>query len=146
MFHTEKTFKSILFGKPFLVLGARGQNLNLSKYGFTLYGDIFDYGFDEANSIPLRCLGIIDNLYAIKNKDFGKVRNEVIGLSMSNIDTATAIVYNDEYIPSQLKTLIKENKDEYKIILRDFDGNYAQPFGLPDKWSLTENVFKEIYQ
>ena len=56
------------------------------------------------------------------------------------------IVYNDDYIPSQLKTLIKENKDEYKILLRDFDGNYAQPFGLPDKWSLTENVFKEIYQ
>jgi hypothetical protein len=146
MFHTEKTFKSILFGKPFLVLGSRGQNLNLSKYGFTLYGDIFDYGFDEANSIPLRCLGIIDNLYAIKNKDFGKVRDELIGLSMSNIYTATRIAYNDEYIPSQLKTLIKENKDEYKILLRDFDGNYANPFGLPDKWSLTENIFKEIYQ
>ena len=39
-----------------------------------------------------------------------------------------------------------ENKDEYKILLRDFDGNYANPFGLPDKWSLTENIFKEIYQ
>jgi hypothetical protein len=65
---------------------------------------------------------------------------------MSNIYTATQIVYNDEYIPSQLKTLIKENKDEYKILLRDFNGNYANPFGLPDEWSLTENVFKEIYQ
>jgi hypothetical protein len=146
MFHTEKTFRSILFGKPFLVLGAKGQNTNLHKYGFALYGDIFDYEFDKASLISSRCFGIIDNLYSIKNKNFGAVRDSVMGLSQSNIDTATGIVYNDEYIPSQLKTLIKENKDEYKIILRDFDGNYAEPFGLPDKWSLTENVFKEIYQ
>ena len=146
MFHTEKTFKSILFGKPFLVLGARGQNLNLSKYGFGLYGDIFDYGFDNTNSIPLRCLGIIDNHYSIKNKDFGKVRDEVIGLSISNIDTATAIVYNDEYIPAVLRNIIEGNKEEYNIILKDFDANYSGSFGIPDDWRLSENIFKEIYK
>ena len=26
----------------------------------------------------------------------------------------------------------EENKDEYKILLRDFNGNYANPFGLPE--------------
>jgi len=146
MFHTEKTFRSILFGKPFLVLGAKGQNANLHKYGFALYGNIFDYEFDNANLISSRCFGIIDNLYEIKNKNFGEVRDSVMGLSQSNIDTATGIVYNDEYIPSQLKTIIKENKDEYKILLKNFDSNYAGSFGLPDDWSLTEKIFKEIYQ
>jgi hypothetical protein len=146
IFHTEKTFKSILFGKLFLVLGAKGQNMNLSKYGFGLYGGVFDYEFDEANSVLLRCLGIIDNLYTIKNKDFGKVRDEMIGLSMSNIDTATAIVYNDEYIPRDLKIIIEENKEEYKLILRDFNGNYNGSFGMPDDFKFSENIFKEIYQ
>jgi hypothetical protein len=146
MFHTEKTFRSILFGKPFLVLGAKGQNTNLHKYGFALYGNIFDYEFDKASLISSRCFGIIDNLYSIKNKNFGEVRDSVMGLSQSNIDTATGIVYNDEYIPNQLKTIIKENKDEYKILLKDFDSHYAGSFGLPDDWRLTEKIFKEIYQ
>ena len=146
MFHTEKTFKSILFGKPFLVLGARGQNLNLENYGFGLYGDIFDYGFDNGNSIPLRCLGIIDNLYTIQNKNFGEVREYVINLSISNIDTATAIVYNDEYIPSQLRTLISENKEEYRFLLKDFDYNYQGSFGSPNDFRFSENIFKEIYK
>jgi hypothetical protein len=145
MFHTEKTFKSILFGKPFLIFGAKGQNLNLHKYEFALY-NIFDYRFDNFNYMRDRCLGIIDNLYSIKNKNFGEVRDNVMHLSRANIDRATDIVYNDEYIPSQLKTLIKENKDEYKILLRDFDSNYAGSFGLPDKWSLIERIFKQIYQ
>jgi hypothetical protein len=146
MFHTEKTFKSILFGKPFLVLGAKGQNTNLYKYNFGLYGDIFDYEFDKASSISSRCFGIIDNLYSMKNKNFGEVRDSVMGLSQSNIDTATAIVYNDEYIPNQLKTIIEENKDEYNILLRDFDSNYAGSFELQDNWRITEKIFKEIYQ
>jgi len=146
MFHTEKTFKSILFGKIFLVLGARGQNFNLSKYGIKIYDNIFDYGFDNYSSIQLRCLGIIDNLYEIKNKDFGKVRDEVIGLSMYNIDRATAIVYNDEYIPTVLKDIIEGNKEEYNIILKDLDANYCGSFGIPDGWRLSENIFKEIYK
>jgi hypothetical protein len=145
IFYTEKTFKSILFGKLFLVFGAKGQNMNLHKYGFGLYS-IFDYEFDKSNLISSRCLGIIDNLYTIKNKDFGKVRDEMIGLSMSNIDTATAIVYNDEYIPRDLKTIIQENKEEYKLILSDFNGNYNGSFGMPDDFKFSENIFKEIYQ
>jgi len=146
IFHTEKTFRSILFGKIFLVLGNKGQNTNLLKYKFGLYDNIFDYQFDKTDFFSLRCIGIIDNLYSIKNKNFGEVRDSLMGLSRANIDTATAIVYNDEYIPIELKTIIEENKDEYKILLRDFDCSYSGSFGLPDKWSLTEKIFKEIYQ
>jgi hypothetical protein len=70
----------------------------------------------------------------------------VINSSIHNIDRATTIVYNDEYIPSQLKMIIEENKEEYKFLLRDFDSSYAGSFGFDDKWRLTERVFKEIYQ
>jgi hypothetical protein len=146
IFHTEKTFRSILFGKPFLVLGNKGQNLNLTKYGIAVFDRIFNYQYDKSNSFYERCLGIIDNLYEFRDKNFGEVRDMVINLSMYNIDRATSIVYNDEYIPSQLKMIIEENKEEYKFLLRDFDSSYAGSFGFDDKWRLTERVFKEIYQ
>jgi hypothetical protein len=146
IFHTEKTFRSILFGKPFLVLGNKGQNLNLKKYGICLFDSIFNYQYDKFNSFYERCLGIIDNLYEFRDKNFGEVRDMVINLSMYNIDRATAIVYNDGYMPSQLKMIIEENKEEYKILLKDFDSSYAGSFGFDDEWRLTERIFKEIYQ
>jgi len=146
MFHTEKTFRSILFGNPFLVLGNRNQNDNLRKYGIGLYSKIFNYDFDDSDSIKLRCLGIIDNLFGIKDKNYNEIRDHILGVAQANIYTATRIVYYDKYIPSILKSLVGENREEYKILLRDFDANYAESFGLPNNWSLTEKMFKEIYQ
>jgi hypothetical protein len=134
IFHTEKTFKSILLGKPFLVLGNKGQNMNLQKYGITLFENIFDYSFDKSESFYFRCLGIIDNLYEYKSKNFGEVRDMLINMLISNIDTATAIVYNDVYIPILLRQIIHENKDDYKVLLKN-----------DDEWRLNENIFKEIY-
>lgn len=135
IFHTEKTFKSILFGKPFLVLGNKGQNMNLQKYGITLFESIFDYSFDKSESFYFRCLGIIDNLFEYKRKNFGEVRDMIIDKLTYNIDTATAIVYNDSNIPNLLKQLIYENKYEYRLLLRNYD-----------EWRTSDNVFKNIYQ
>ena len=42
--------------------------------------------------------------------------------------------------------IIEENKEEYKILLKDFDSSYAGSFGFDDEWRLTERIFKEIYQ
>jgi hypothetical protein len=79
-------------------------------------------------------LGIIDNLYEYKSKNFGEVRDMVINMLISNIDTATAIVYNDVYIPILLRQIIHENKDDYKVLFKNYD-----------EWRLNENIFKEIY-
>lgn len=146
IFHTEKTFRSILFGKPFLVLGNKNQNRNLNKFGIQLYDSIFDYGFDDIDSMKFRCLGIIDNLFGIKDKNYNEVRDSILGVCEYNIDRLIKIVYNDVYIPDKLRFLISENKEEYKILLKDFDYNYGQTFGMKDGWRLSENIFKNIYE
>lgn len=54
-FYTEKTFKALLTAKPFLLIGAKGMNKFLhTQYGFELYDEIFDYSFDELDSIEER--------------------------------------------------------------------------------------------
>lgn len=145
IFHTEKTFRSILFGKPFLVLGNKGQNKNLTKYGITLYESIFDYDFDSEESMKSRCFGIIDNLFGIKNKNYNEVRDSVIGVSKSNIDILMNIVYNDKYIPEKLKSLIRENREECRSLFRVIDYTYSETFGINKNWRLTDNIFKNIY-
>lgn len=47
MFFSEKTFKPILLGMPFLIYGQQGCNKFLKRLGYRLYDDLFDYSFDQ---------------------------------------------------------------------------------------------------
>ena len=47
MFFSEKTFKPMIFGMPFLIYGQQGCNQYLKKLGYNLYEDLFDYSFDS---------------------------------------------------------------------------------------------------
>lgn len=46
-FLTEKTFKPILIGKPFIVFGAQYSHKFLKELGFRLYDSVIDYSFDN---------------------------------------------------------------------------------------------------
>jgi len=46
LFITEKTWKPIVFKKPFLVWGGQGLHAKLKDLGFELYDELFDYSFD----------------------------------------------------------------------------------------------------
>ena len=46
---TEKTFKPIAMGMPFVVVGTRGSLEYLRSYGFRTFGDVWDESYDEAD-------------------------------------------------------------------------------------------------
>ena len=46
---TEKTFKSIALGMPFVIVGTRGSLEYLRSYGFRTFGDLWDESYDSAN-------------------------------------------------------------------------------------------------
>jgi len=50
LFITEKTWKPIVFKKPFLVYGGKGIHTKLKELGFELYEELFDYSFDNSDS------------------------------------------------------------------------------------------------
>lgn len=41
-FFTEKTFKPLFYGKPFVILGSIGQNTSLKEWGFETFDEYFD--------------------------------------------------------------------------------------------------------
>ena len=45
-FFTEKTFKPLFYGKPFVILGAIGQNTILRDWGFETFDEYFDLSQD----------------------------------------------------------------------------------------------------
>lgn len=98
-FITEKTFRPILLEQPFICLGAVNQNLDLVKYGFELYDEIFDYSFDCKPDIKDRIDGIIENLNKIKDKDYHQLYNLLEPKIKRNKERMFNLLENDPFNP-----------------------------------------------
>jgi hypothetical protein len=44
---TEKTFKPIALGMPFIIVGTQGSLKYLRSYGFKTFGDLWDESYDD---------------------------------------------------------------------------------------------------
>jgi GDP-D-mannose 3',5'-epimerase len=98
-FITEKTFRPIFLEQPFICLGAVNQNLDLLKYGFELYDEIFDYSFDSKPDINDRINGIIENLTKIKNEDYQKIYELLEPKIKRNKERMFSLLENDTFNP-----------------------------------------------
>ena len=113
MFITEKTFKPILLEKPFLCFGYKNQNTILKKFGFVLYDEIIDYSFDTKESLEERANGIVNNLIVLKDQNLKLLHNTILDKIKRNKKRALEIVDNDPFIPNELVTLYKNNKNKF---------------------------------
>ena len=98
-FVTEKTYRPILLKHPFLCYGAKNQNKEITKYGFKLYDEIFDYDFDSKDDINDRITGIIDNLNNLKNENYYDLYKKIESKLNYNKNHALKMRKNDEFNP-----------------------------------------------
>lgn len=113
MFFTEKTFKPIISERPFIVLGYKGQNLELKKYGFELFDEIFNYEFDLSDDVVYRAKGIVQNLQNLKNENYNLLYNKVSEKLRHNKEVALNILENDLFIPQEILEFKNLYKDEF---------------------------------
>jgi len=117
LFLTEKTFVSILLKQPFLILGARNIHQLLVEYGFQLYDEIFDYSFDNYDSLDERIHGIIENLLKLKDKNYFHLRDLITSKVEFNFDHAKNIIDNKLFIPNEIKILLNELNRNYDVAI-----------------------------
>ena len=77
LFITEKTYRQLMIGQPFLTLCAKDTHKTLKEYGFELYDEIFDYTFDSNPNYKDRIKGIIDNVERLKGKDYNEIYKQI---------------------------------------------------------------------
>lgn len=65
---SEKTFKPIIFGHPFLILGCMGSLEWLHNRGFVSFDNIFDESYDNLSFWPDRLDSIVQNVFTVKNR------------------------------------------------------------------------------
>ena len=98
-FITEKTLRPIFLEQPFICLGAVNQNLDLLKYGFELYDEIFDYSFDTKPDLKDRINGIIQNLDKLKNEDYHQIYTLLEPKIKRNKERMFSLLENDTFNP-----------------------------------------------
>lgn len=106
---TEKTFRSLLIGHPFLIYGCKNHNKELLKYGFELYDEIFDYDFENSDKIEDRIHGIIDNINNLKDKNYLNLYSKIKSKILRNQKRAIELLKKDEYIPKELWDFYNKN-------------------------------------
>lgn len=112
-FHvTEKTLRSIAFFKPFLVLSCKGFYKDyLCKYfDLELYDEIFDYSFDEYESLEERIDGIAANIKRLESLNSNQLSQLYISLIpklIRNKAKLTEILYNkNKIVPDAFKFML----------------------------------------
>ena len=113
IFHTEKTYRTILLEQPFLSFGAKNQNTTLRQYGFELYDEIFNYSLDGSETIDERTQGIVNNINTIKDKNLYELYELIKDKVMYNKKNAMKIIDNDPYIPNVLVESYKKYNEDF---------------------------------
>jgi hypothetical protein len=66
---TEKTFKPIALGMPFVIVGTQGSLRYLRSYGFKTFGDLWDESYDDETDDHRRIEKIAHVLKYLENTD-----------------------------------------------------------------------------
>ena len=77
IFMTEKTWKPIIYGKPFLIFGAQFFHAKLKEIGFKLFDSVIDYEFDTEPDSEKRASMILTEMNKIKNLKYQDLLDEM---------------------------------------------------------------------
>ena len=76
-FITEKTYKPLVYGKPFIILSFKEANKHLESLGFKLFHNVVDYSFDSYDKIEDRVKGLCDELQRLSTFDYEEMKDKM---------------------------------------------------------------------
>jgi len=106
IFFTEKIYKPIVVGHPFLLMGAPNQLAKLrEQFGFKTFGQWWDESYDQVDDMHLRAKCIVDILVTLKSKseqELIDIREEMKPTLKHNQNLYNSIVSEKDYGNDQL--------------------------------------------
>lgn len=110
-FLSEKTWKPLLLGQPFLNIGSSGYYNYIKELGFKLYDDIIDYSFDKIENTEDRILGIINELNKLKDQDYNQLYSKIKSKVDYNRELCLSLLKKDIFISNDFKNLYSLHKN-----------------------------------
>jgi len=87
IFITEKIWKPIISGQPFVVHGQCGYLKHLKKLGFQTYGKFWDESYDNESNFDKRTSKLVDLIKSLKKYNWNKFYKESAIIRNNNIET-----------------------------------------------------------
>jgi hypothetical protein len=84
---TEKTWKAIAIGHPFMILGSNGLLKQLHEMGYKTFNHWLDESYDDTDTIQEKIAIIVNNLTKLKEKSLAElieIRNEMKDICIFN--------------------------------------------------------------
>lgn len=101
---SEKTFMYIEAKQPFVVFGAPGIHRILKRYyGFRLYEDHIDYGFDYVRDTGARADRILDQLQQYQGADYNALKQQMSDTAEYNYQLYMDIINSGGFIPDHIR-------------------------------------------
>ena len=113
-FLSEKTWKPLILGQPFITIGSPGYYEYLQSFGFKLYDEIIDYSFDKVSDNESRIEQIVIELSKLKDRNYDELYSLIKEKVEYNRNLAISITKNDKYIPQKFKELYNIHKESFK--------------------------------
>lgn len=109
-FISEKTWKPILGGKLFMILGDHGIYSKLKEYGVDTFDDIFGTGYKNTNTSE-RINWITGNLLKYRDSNYTQLYKKLYPRLVKNREIAIKLVVNNKLKLQDLQTKIRGNKN-----------------------------------
>ena len=129
-FLSEKTWKPLILGKPYIMVGPPGYYKYLQSFGFKLYDEIFDYSFDEITDIDTRIQYIVSEINKLKSENYMELYLKIKDKVEYNRNLAISITQKDKYISNKLiEVYIKHMDTINSIPCQNFHMDLKKVFG-----------------
>lgn len=121
VFFSEKTWKPIRLGKPFILYGHQHLHRELKKLGFFLFDDIVDYSFDNEPDDLKRAKLLSAELKRLSSLDFEEVSSILRPNALFNKRKAKQLAL--EHRLDRYRATIQGNKvlNTYTTYINDFN-------------------------
>jgi hypothetical protein len=107
VFFTEKSWKEIIFKRPYITFGAKHQYKIFEKLGFKIYDEVFNYDFDSGDTLQNRFEKFTDQIEYFLNYNTKEFENKIKTLNEK-------INYNFDLYVKYLE------KHKYSLMLQKF--------------------------
>ena len=106
-FFTEKTFKAIANGMPFVIFGMVNANQMLTeKFGFKLYPEMISYDFDSEPDLNKRAEMLCEQLQQLSHKDHNALWEQSRDTARFNIERFFELYESMELMPDVIKNMV----------------------------------------
>jgi hypothetical protein len=140
LFISEKTWKPLMTGHPFLILGNKGTLKYLKSLGYKTFNRWFNEDYDNEDNETIRINNIINILIDFSKKSNDElilIRNEMRDICEHNQKTFNRLYgmkYGENNINKQISTLIETvwydiNYKTFNLVYDQWDNNKPIPNG-----------------